>query len=56
VALDKITSARVELLLSWRHSGFNIHRGRQVEPGDAQGQETLTAYLLHAPINQQRMH
>ena len=53
VALDKITSARVELVLSWKHSGFNIHRGRQIQPGDAQGQETRTAYLLHAPINQQ---
>jgi hypothetical protein len=52
---DKITPERVELLLSWKHSGFEVHRSRQLQPTDTQGQETLVAYLLHAPISQQRM-
>jgi hypothetical protein len=55
LTLDKIPSARVELLLSWKHSGFSVHHGRPVQPGDTQ-EETVTAYLLHAPISQQRMH
>ena len=42
-------------MLSWQHSGFNVHRNAQVEPTDAQGRETVAAYLLHAPISQQRM-
>jgi hypothetical protein len=52
---DKITPERVELLLTWKHSGFAVHRGRQLQPTDTQGQETVAAYLLHAPISQQRM-
>ena len=55
LARDKITAARVERFLSWRHSGFNVHRSAQVQPTDAQGRETVAAYLLHAPISQQRM-
>ena len=30
LARDKITAARVERLLSWQHSGFNVHRSAQV--------------------------
>jgi hypothetical protein len=52
---DKITPERVQLLLTWKHSGFAVHRGRQLQPTGTQGQETVAAYLLHAPVWQQRM-
>ena len=47
---DKITPERVELLLTWKHSGFAVHRGRQLQPMDTQGQETVAAYLLHLQL------
>jgi len=55
LAKNKIAAARVEMLLSWRHSGFSIHRSAEVEPTDHTGRETVAAYLLHAPISHQRM-
>ena len=37
-------------LLSWRHSGFSVHSAIRVEPGDKEGVERLSRYLVHPPI------
>jgi hypothetical protein len=54
LAQQKITEHTVELLLSWRHSGFSVYAGGVVEPDDRAGLERLAAYILHAPFSQAR--
>jgi hypothetical protein len=50
-----LTDERIELLLSWRHTGFSVHNRVTVEPGDAAGTERLARYLLRPPLSLERM-
>ena len=40
----KITQDLVSMLLSWRHSGFNVFCGPRIQPGDQQAMENLARY------------
>ncbi|HUF78352.1 MAG TPA: transposase [Thermoanaerobaculia bacterium] len=40
----------MELLLSWRHSGFSAHNTVRIPPGDAPPIERLARYLLRSPV------
>ena len=46
---------RIDLLLSWRHSGFNIHNHTTVYPNDTEGLHRLACYLHRAPVNLSRL-
>ncbi len=46
---------RIELLLSWRHSGFPVHNTVTVAPDDNGGLERLARYLLRAPASLERL-
>lgn len=48
--LDKITEAKVDMLLSWHNSGFNIHFGDIILPGDRENREKAARYLCKPPI------
>ena len=37
----KITQELVDMLMSWRHSGFNVYCGPRIQPGDDQAMENL---------------
>ncbi len=37
-------------LLSWKHSGFSVHRAIRADPCDTEGVERLCRYLVHPPI------
>ncbi|MBA7665477.1 hypothetical protein ES703_73547 [subsurface metagenome] len=37
----KITQDLVNMLMSWRHSGFNVFCGPRIQPGDDQAMENL---------------
>jgi hypothetical protein len=50
-----VTQERIELLLSWRHSGFSAHNAVTVPPGDREGIERLARYLLRAPVALDRL-
>ena len=50
-----ITPERVRLLLSWRHSGFNIDGSVRVRAGDAKGRENISRYLIRAPFSVQKI-
>jgi hypothetical protein len=39
-----ITAQRVKLLLSWKHSGFNVDGSVQLRAGDNQGRENINRY------------
>ena len=51
-----LSDQRIELLDSWRHSGFSVHNSVTVLPEDADGIERMARYLLHAPLNLDRLH
>ena len=51
----KITKDLVSMLLSWRHSGFNVFCGPRIQPGDQQAMENLARYIIRASFSQERM-
>ncbi len=51
----KITEEVVKLIMSWRHSGFNVHCGPRIQPGDEEAMENLARYVVRASFSQERM-
>ena len=45
----------VKLILSWRHSGFNVHCGPRIQPGDEEAMENVARYVVRASFSQERM-
>jgi hypothetical protein len=51
-----LSDERIELLDSFRHSGFSVDASPAVWPQDTQGLERLCRYLLRCPVSLSRMH
>ena len=51
----EITEEVVKLIMSWRHSGFNVHCGPRIQPGDDDAMENLARYVVRASFSQERM-
>ena len=43
----KINKDLISMLLSWRHSGFNVFYGRRIYPRDETAMENLARYIVH---------
>ena len=41
-----LTEERIELLLSWRHTGFSVHNRVRGEPEDQPAVERLARYIM----------
>lgn len=41
ISKGKITEDLVDMLMKWRDSGFNVHCGRRIQPGDEQAMSRL---------------
>jgi len=52
---DLITEERINLLLSWRNSGFAVHNHTTVYPNDTDGLHRLACYLHRSPVNLSRL-
>ncbi len=52
---DLISEERIDLLLSWQHSGFSVHNHTTVYPSDTEGLYRLACYLHRAPVNLSRL-
>jgi len=50
-----ITDERIELLLSWRHSGFSVDLSVRVEPEDETAVTRVSRYILRPPLSLDRM-
>jgi hypothetical protein len=50
-----ISQERIDLLSSWRHSGFSVHNRTTVYPNDSEGLHKLACYLMRAPVNLSRL-
>ncbi len=53
---DLLSDARMNLLLSFRNSGFSVDTSPTVWPQDTQGLERLCRYLLRCPVSLSRIH
>ena len=51
-----LSDERIELLDSFRHSGFSVDASPTLWPQDTQGLEKLCRYLLRCPVSLSRMH
>ena len=51
----KITKDLVELLMSWRHSGFNVFSGPRIHSREEEAMENLARYIIRASFSQERM-
>ena len=52
---ELVSEERIDLLLSWRHSGFSVHNHTTVYPADTEGLHKLACYLMRAPVNLSRL-
>ena len=52
---DLITQERIDLLLSWRNSGFGVHNRTTVYPTDSEGLHKLACYFMRPPVNLSRL-
>jgi len=53
---DLLSDERMQLLLSFRNSGFSVDTSPTVWPQDTQGLERLCRYLLRCPVSLSRIH
>ena len=51
----KITEDLVDMLMKWRHSGFNVFSGPRIQPGEEEAMENLARYIIRASFSQERM-
>ena len=51
----KITEGLVRMLMSWRHSGFNVFSGPRIYPREETAMENLARYVIRASFSQERM-
>lgn len=51
-----LSQERIELLTSFRNSGFSVDASPTVWPSDIQGIERLARYLLRCPVSLSRIH
>jgi hypothetical protein len=45
----------ISMLLSWRHSRFNVFCGKRIYPADEEAMENLSRYIIRASFSQERM-
>jgi len=50
-----ITSRVIELICSWRHSGFNVYCGERIYPRFTQSMENLARYIIRASFSSERL-
>jgi hypothetical protein len=55
LAEEAIGEDLVENLLSWRHSGFGVHVGREIPGDDGRALQAVTEYVAGGPIALERL-
>jgi hypothetical protein len=51
----KITQDLLNMLMTWRHSGFNVFCGPRILPREKSAMENLARYIIRASFSQERM-
>lgn len=55
VAEQLLPPERVQVLYSWKHSGFNVHAGEAIPPENQADLENLAQYILRNPFSVEKM-
>jgi len=55
LAKGKITPDHINLLKSWKHSGFQVYCGPRILPREKTAMENLARYIIRASFSQERM-
>ena len=55
LAKGLITERVIELISSWRHTGFSVYSGKRIYPKDKISTENLARYIIRASFSQERM-
>jgi hypothetical protein len=50
-----ITERVIELISSWKHTGFGVYCGKRINPKDARSTKNLARYIIRASFSQERM-
>ena len=50
-----LPAERIQVLYSWKHSGFNVHAGERVPPEAKADLEDLAQYILRNPFSVEEM-
>jgi len=50
-----LSEERIELLLSWRRSGFSVHNRVYAHPGEGREFEALVRYMSRSPVSLKRL-
>ncbi len=50
-----LSQERIELLVSWRRSGFSVHNRVYAHPGDGRDFEALVRYMMRSPVSLTRL-
>jgi hypothetical protein len=51
-----LTKERADMLMSWKHSGFNVYRSRRVEFDERDDLVRLAQYIIRNPFSVEKMH
>jgi hypothetical protein len=52
---NKINNGLIDMLKSWRHSGFNVYCGRRIRPDDETAMGNIARYIIRTSFSQERM-
>ena len=52
---ELLSAERMQLIRSWRHSGFDVFVGEPIAPDDRRALEHVARYLLRAPVSLERL-
>ena len=53
--MELLSQERLELLLSWRHSGFSVHNDVRLPAGDTKALEVLVRYMSRPAVSLARL-
>jgi hypothetical protein len=53
---DLISESIIELISSWRHSGFNVYCSERIYPRLAHSMENPTGYIIRASFSSERLN
>jgi hypothetical protein len=51
----KITEDLIDIMMGWRHSGFNVYCGPRIQPCGEEAMENLGPYIIRASFSRERM-
>jgi len=51
----KITEDLIDMMMGWRHSGFNVYCGPRIQPGEEEAIDNLARHIIRASFSQERV-